>query len=456
VKPIPVRPISSSASSTHSSSGVAVAVAAAASAASAATNHGIHSLLSKSEPAPADQSFSLIAKYFASFPATRLKASHLEPVSNSCFVAPTTLLSATAADGNQLSNPATPVATLTSVPASTPHHYALPLAHFAAANSATTPVNVTATMATTTGNHLFENSASKHQPTTRFLPFKQVKNRLLSRLNKLYFTKFYYFKSSSNYGKQTTQFQQYQISSNKQVGDVSSSHTHYNPTNSNQWQLNNNITNTATNNNIQEPDNHHNHSHPHHQSTDHLCTNFKRLIKLTDTSQHDHHHHHSFAAIVSRSPSNTPTHQLMSSATVANTTANNVAATVTTQQPNGGGDCDSDSDLSKTRLGQIQMETRSTRKFLIKHHPYLQLISQQQQQLPDDVDLSQQRVGMVEQRPSINFIKMKRLKRKAAARAAAAAAAAQIRGGACGKRVAAAAVAANRAVTRSTRVNSSR
>ena len=186
MKPIPVRPISSSASSTHSSSGVAVAVAAAASAAaaSAATNHGVHSLLSKSEPAPADQSFSLIAKYFASFPATRLKASHLEPVSNSCFVAPTTLLSATAADGNQLSNPATPVATLTSVPASTPHHYALPPAHFAAANSATTPVNVTATMATTTGNHLFENSASKHQPTTRFLPFKQViKQTLLKSIN---------------------------------------------------------------------------------------------------------------------------------------------------------------------------------------------------------------------------------------------------------------------------------
>lgn len=143
---------------------------------------------------------------------------------------------------------------------------------------------------------------------------------------------------------------------------------------------------------------------------------------------------------------------------MANTSANSVTATVTSQQSNGGGDCDSDSDLSKTRLGQIQMETRSTRKFLIKHHPYLQLISQQQQQLPDDVDVSQQRVGMVEQRPSINFIKMKRLKRKAAARAAAAAAAAQIRGGACGKR-AAAAVAANlnnRAVTRSTRVNSSR
>lgn len=180
MKPIPVRPISSSASSTHSSSGVAVAVAAAASAAAAsATNHGVHSLLSKSEPAPADQSFSLIAKYFASFPATRLKASHLEPVSNSCFVAPTTttLFSASsAADGNQLSNPATPVATLTSLPASTPH-YALPPAHFAAANSATTPVNVTPTMATTTGNHLFENSASKHQPTTRFLPFKQVKKR---------------------------------------------------------------------------------------------------------------------------------------------------------------------------------------------------------------------------------------------------------------------------------------
>lgn len=179
MKPIPVRPISSSASSTHSSSGVAVAVAAAASAAAAsATNHGVHSLLSKSEPAPADQSFSLIAKYFASFPATRLKASHLEPVSNSCFVAPTTLLSASsAADGNQLiSNPATLVATtLTSVPASSTPHYALPPAHFAAANSVTTPVNVTATMATTAGNHLFENSASKHQPTTRFLPFKQVK-----------------------------------------------------------------------------------------------------------------------------------------------------------------------------------------------------------------------------------------------------------------------------------------
>lgn len=186
MKPIPVRPISSSASSTHSSSGVAVAVAAAASAAAAsATNHSVHSLLSKSEPAPADQSFSIIAKYFASFPATRLKASHLEPVSNSCFVAPTNLLSASsAADGNQLSNPATPVATLTSVPASTPH-YALPPAHFASANSATTPVNVTPTMATTTGNHLFENSASKHQPTTRFLPFKQVKKEPFKSINLL-------------------------------------------------------------------------------------------------------------------------------------------------------------------------------------------------------------------------------------------------------------------------------
>ena len=49
------------------------------------------------------------------------------------------------------------------------------------------------------------------------------------------------------------------------------------------------------------------------------------------------------------------------------------------------------------RFSQITMETRSTRKFIIKHHPYLQ----QQQQISKSPKI---------ERPSINLIKMKKLK----------------------------------------------
>lgn len=94
------------------------------------------------------------------------------------------------------------------------------------------------------------------------------------------------------------------------------------------------------------------------------------------------------------------------------------------------------------------METRSTRKFLIKHHPYLQLSNQQHQHTfagaENSGTMSSNACG--EQRPSINFIKMKKLKKKAAAAAAAAAAHRQDGSGSGN----------GRAATRSSRVNSNR
>ena len=181
-------------------------------------------------------------------------------------------------------------------------------------------------------------------------------------------------------------------------------------------------------------------SNPQQQSTDHLCTNFKRLIKLTDSTPAFNNNispahiipaHHQFAPTETASPSST-----LSALNIANNIGDS-------------NDCDSDSDLSKSRFGQIQMETRSTRKFLIKHHPYLQL-NNQQQQLHYNYTAADNNSATTlgsrdgsEQRPSINFIKMKKLKKKAAAAAAAAAHRKDN-------------TSSSRAATRSSRVNSNR
>lgn len=106
-------------------------------------------------------------------------------------------------------------------------------------------------------------------------------------------------------------------------------------------------------------------------NTDHLCTNFKRVIKLN----YDDEYNFVPASPLTARSSNTPNSLL--------------------------NDQDSnDSDQLDSRLGQMTMETRSTRKFLIKHHPYLKYNSQ----LMNSVSPSQAR-------PSINLLKMKKLKR---------------------------------------------
>lgn len=108
-------------------------------------------------------------------------------------------------------------------------------------------------------------------------------------------------------------------------------------------------------------------------NTDHLCTNFKRAIRL---NYDDEFSYAPISPMTARS-SNTPN------------------SLVHDQDSN-------DSDQLDSRLGQMTMETRSTRKFLIKHHPYLKHNSQLM--MINSVSPSQAR-------PSINLLKMKKLKR---------------------------------------------
>ncbi|RNA42587.1 hypothetical protein BpHYR1_015782 [Brachionus plicatilis] len=102
-------------------------------------------------------------------------------------------------------------------------------------------------------------------------------------------------------------------------------------------------------------------------NTDHLCTNFRRLIKLSHDDE----------------PPASPL------------TARACLTPLTLTDPDS-----NDSDQLDSRLGQMTMETRSTRKFLIKHHPYLRHNSQ----LVNSVSPSHAR-------PSINLLKMKKFER---------------------------------------------
>lgn len=148
-------------------------------------------------------------------------------------------------------------------------------------------------------------------------------------------------------------------------------------------------------------------------NTDHLCTNFKRMIKLSDNQAS----HESDPASPLTAASNTPTFDTSN----IDLSAYNETHANTFTFPNF--ECDfmlpvnhtSDNSLfnlqssattsldQSTRFAQITMETRSTRKFLIKHHPYLQLNSNINNNSTNTNKLFNQ------QRPSINLIKMKKL-----------------------------------------------
>ena len=170
--------------------------------------------------------------------------------------------------------------------------------------------------------------------------------------------------------------------------------------------------------------NHHHHHHHHHlNNTDHLCTNFKRMIKLNDNQNH-----HVIASNIEEATSsprtaasNTPTGLLDSDSSSNHSNGGDpLLANCFTLNANGQGflnNLNNDSNSSTTAttapiFGQITMETRSTRKFLIKHHPYLQLnntnISQQHNEL-NRSNTTSNSSNKQQLRPSINLIKMKRM-----------------------------------------------
>lgn len=107
------------------------------------------------------------------------------------------------------------------------------------------------------------------------------------------------------------------------------------------------------------------------KSTDHLCTNFKRMIKLNDLSDE---YNFSPASPQTARSSNTPISLLDNEIDHSNDSI----------------------DQFDSRFGQITMETRSTRKFLIKHHPYLKSYNTQLLNTSPS------------HRPSINLLKMKK------------------------------------------------
>ena len=206
---------------------------------------------------------------------------------------------------------------------------------------------------------------------------------------------------------------------------------------------------------------HHNHNHHHAETadgiqfnlrssannaalfhnTDHLCTNFKRMIKLNDQQ------HGAGDELNAGSPqtaaSNTPTGLLdsdscgehVSSSNVSNHSNGDVLVAPSTspgqvmmmmmqhqhqhqqqQQQQQGNFGDSLSHGATPIFGQITMETRSTRKFLIKHHPYLQMnhnvtancSQNERNQRPNGNNAAKQQ-AQPQMRPSINLIKMKKL-----------------------------------------------
>ncbi|CAF0720845.1 unnamed protein product [Brachionus calyciflorus] len=114
-------------------------------------------------------------------------------------------------------------------------------------------------------------------------------------------------------------------------------------------------------------------------NTDHLCTNFKRMIKLNNDDE-----------------------CLFSPASPLTARSSNTPNSLFNEQDL---DYSNDSDQLDNRFSQIQMETRSTRKFLIKHHPYLRynnsLLNNNNPTSPSS-----------QSRPSINLLKMKKLKRE--------------------------------------------
>jgi hypothetical protein len=318
VKPIPVRPMSSSSSSsTHSSSF------------STAAHHALNSnrhYLDGSETANNTQqqqqqqngNFSLIAKYFASFPATRLKAQ--SPVHH---------------QQRQNTNPQ----------ASTPF---LPFKKSQISKTHIFSPVVAAATATATA------SASAAQPNSSYL------------------------QSEYHIEPEGIQF---------------------------------NLRSSS-----------HNHNHFALHNTDHLCTNFKRMIKLNDFN--NAHTEDTAVGSPHTAASNTPTGLLDSdscdhatSSSVSNHShgehvsnnsnfmasyINNTDGLLSTSAATAAAILHENSQQQQPIFGQITMETRSTRKFLIKHHPYLQMNN------ANMINNNKQPVQQ-QMRPSINLIKMKKM-----------------------------------------------
>jgi hypothetical protein len=340
VKPIPVRPVSSSASSTHSSS-------------FSSTHHQHHhnhsmasfisnSMLSMSQtgqtqPAPqtsgtssesavnsnSSNEFSLIAKYFASFPATRLKSSNLSESINNSNTNPV----------GYSSNSSSPVM--------------LP------------PFATTTGQPTEPVEH--SNQSSKRTP---FLPFKKPLPVSAA--------------SSHQHAPLTTATSHSHgyASDLGAVGGIGCVSSTLVPID------------LGTSRNLNPYNLRHYHQNNHgNQSTDHLCTNFKRMIKLND---------HTHAA-----------HEDLSPASPCNVAANSAI-----NLPTGLND-HNEKESSDSRLGQITMETRSTRKFLIKHHPYLQFNQNHNTSTVYPLQSLSQQQQHQQPRPSMNLIKMKKMISKA-------------------------------------------
>lgn len=153
-------------------------------------------------------------------------------------------------------------------------------------------------------------------------------------------------------------------------------------------------------------------------NTDNLCTNFRRVIKLNDseigTSSFDNLRNITSPATQTPNSSehsqsysiNLNSSQIFQAASEMN--EHNLFKLPLNQDSTNS--CLSnqndpvcfmtcnDEDAT-TRLGQITMETRSTRKFLIKHHPYLQQANQ-----PTN-NINNLNLKSCNQRPSINLLK---------------------------------------------------
>ena len=386
VKPIPVRPMSSSSSSssTHSSlynsSNLTGAVLLAnkstlpsfnqqttathfANTATADTSLNLNTtdLEIDSSASNINSNFSLIAKYFASFPATRLKST--SSTSNSNVVTSNGNLDSTHVCPHHMHHH--------------PHHH----------------IHTQSPLLIKPSDSLFMSSTNQETPTptqlssnkkslaTTFMPFKKIGHhqQAKSQTNKATSPANNFFNSNDISNNNDLKIQSTFI-----LRSQSAHQTH---------KSSNLITNT-----------------------DHLCTNFKRMIKLSDSIQNNNNFETDPASPLTAA-SNTPTFDSNDSNTtpLANTTVLDANSTFTFPnfEHNANFVLPTDSFLglpsavpngnNEARFGQITMETRSTRKFLIKHHPYLQLNSNINNNSINTNKLFNQ------QRPSINLIKMKKL-----------------------------------------------
>lgn len=152
-------------------------------------------------------------------------------------------------------------------------------------------------------------------------------------------------------------------------------------------------------------------------NTDHLCTNFRRMIKLNEpefrASPFNNIRNTSPAA---QTPTGSDSHNNQFNS--INNSASNDLSEINSQQLQMNSDFNlayeneamfypaSNDEETNTRLGQITMETRSTRKFLIKHHPYLQ-----QSHSSSMISNGLNSKSFNNQRPSINLMKKLNSKR---------------------------------------------